>query len=157
MRIQPDCIVMRRLPEFHRARPASGQIRGGILQDFAFFEALDSPALLRATAWRTSALKADSSITSPSWMSIARRTLPSRLELKRRAGSFSDAPPGEGQLRDILVGFACTDVAIVRPHRRAHPLPLLDDVRVGILDERAPPTGACADSRSDPTRLRAVR
>src|SRR6202047_3220111 len=44
------------------------------------------------TAWRTSALKADSSTSSPSWMSIARRVFPSRLELKRRAGSFSDAP-----------------------------------------------------------------
>ena len=47
---------------------------------------------LRATAWRTSAVKADSSTFSPSWMSIARRTFPSRLELKRRAGSFSNAP-----------------------------------------------------------------
>src|SRR5213079_1329800 len=60
--------------------------------DFAFFEGFDLPQLLRATAWRTSALKADSSTSSPSWMSIARRTFPSRLELKRRAGSFSDAP-----------------------------------------------------------------
>src|SRR5438093_13208414 len=48
--------------------------------------------LLRATAWRTSALNADSSTSSPSWMSIARRTFPSRLELKRRAGSFRNAP-----------------------------------------------------------------
>src|SRR3954469_4575331 len=39
-----------------------------------------------------SALKADSSTSSPSWMSIARRVFPSRLELKSRAGSFSDAP-----------------------------------------------------------------
>src|SRR5438093_1360552 len=61
-------------------------------QDFAFFEGFDSPELLRATAWRTSALNADSSTSSPSWMSIARRTFPSRLELKRRAGSFRDAP-----------------------------------------------------------------
>src|SRR5713226_2737219 len=60
--------------------------------DFAFFEGLDLPELLRATAWRTSALKADSSTSSPSWMSIARRAFPSRLELKRRAGSFRDAP-----------------------------------------------------------------
>src|SRR2546422_378154 len=52
----------------------------------------DLPELLRATAWRMSALKADSSTSSPSWMSIARRTFPSRLELKRRAGSFRDAP-----------------------------------------------------------------
>src|ERR1700704_4792936 len=62
------------------------------LQDFAFLEGFDLPELLRATAWRTSALKADSSTSSPSWMSIARRTFPSRLELKRRAGSFRDAP-----------------------------------------------------------------
>src|SRR3954470_14052533 len=59
---------------------------------FPFFEAFDLPELLRAAAWRTSALKADSSMRSPSWMSIARRTFPSRLELKRRAGSFKDAP-----------------------------------------------------------------
>src|SRR5207249_7109843 len=61
-------------------------------QDFAFLEGFDLPRLLRATARRISALKADASTSSPSWMSIARRTLPSRLELKRRAGSFSDAP-----------------------------------------------------------------
>src|SRR5881409_3372686 len=64
----------------------------GIPQDFAFFEGFDLPELLRVTAWRTSALKADASTSSPSWMSIARRAFPSRLELKRRAGSFRDAP-----------------------------------------------------------------
>src|ERR1700722_20395314 len=64
----------------------------GIPQDFAFFEGFDLRELLRATAWRTRALKADSSTFSPSWISIARRTFPSRLELKRRAGSFRDAP-----------------------------------------------------------------
>src|SRR6266478_8731771 len=55
-------------------------------------QGFDLPELLRATAWRTSALKADSSTSPPSWMSIARRAFPSRLELKRRAGSFRDAP-----------------------------------------------------------------
>src|SRR5262249_20398844 len=39
-----------------------------------------------------SALKADASTSSPSRMSIARRTLPSRLELKSRFGSRSEAP-----------------------------------------------------------------
>src|SRR5258706_4575111 len=63
-----------------------------IPHDFAFFGVFDLPGLLRATAWRMSSLKADSSTSSPSWMSIARRTFPSRLELKRRAGSFKDAP-----------------------------------------------------------------
>src|SRR5439155_25437533 len=36
--------------------------------------------------------KAFSSISSSSWKSIARRVLPSRLELKSPDGSFSDAP-----------------------------------------------------------------
>src|ERR1017187_5215244 len=74
----------------YRGRPVAGStVRA---QDFAFFEGFDLADLLRATAWRTSALKADSSTASPSWMSIARRAFPSRLELKRRAGSFRDAP-----------------------------------------------------------------
>src|ERR1017187_6957997 len=72
--------------------PMSDLFGGGIPYDFAFFAGFDLPELLRATAWRTSALKADSSTSSPSWMSIARRAFPSRLELKRRAGSFRDAP-----------------------------------------------------------------
>src|SRR5258706_14964506 len=61
-------------------------------QDFAFFAGFDLPEPLRATAWRTSALKADASTSSPSWMSIARRVFPSRLELKSLAGSFNEAP-----------------------------------------------------------------
>ncbi len=44
------------------------------------------------TAARMSAWSAFSLILSPSWMSMARRVLPSRLELKRPAGSLSDAP-----------------------------------------------------------------
>src|SRR5260221_7191440 len=44
---------------------------------------------------------------------------------------------GEGELHDILVGLASADDAVVRPDRSAHPLPLLDDVRVCFLDELA--------------------
>src|SRR3977135_296407 len=44
---------------------------------------------------------------------------------------------GEGKLHDMLVGFASADDAVVRPNRSAHPLPLLDDVRVRFLDELA--------------------
>src|SRR2546427_9068746 len=49
---------------------------------------------------------------------------------------------GEGELHDILVGFASADDAVVRPNRSAgvgwfDPLPLLDDVRVCCLDELA--------------------
>src|SRR5208283_1707207 len=73
------------------ATPMPDLFGGGIPQGFALFEGFRLLELLRATAWRTSALKADSSTSSPSWMSIARRTFPSRLELKRRAGSFRDA------------------------------------------------------------------
>src|SRR2546427_10625479 len=43
----------------------------------------------------------------------------------------------EGKLHDILVGFAGADDAVVRPNRSAHPLPLLDAVRVCFLDELA--------------------
>src|SRR5207302_2309490 len=43
----------------------------------------------------------------------------------------------EGKLHDILIGFASADDAVVRPNRSAHPLPLLDDVRVCLLDELA--------------------
>src|ERR1700683_1699320 len=71
------------------------------VQDFAFFEGF-LPELLRATAWRTRALKADVLTCSPSWISIARRTFPSRLELNRWAGSFSDAPLAKVSLTTFL-------------------------------------------------------
>ena len=45
-----------------------------------------------ATAAFTSALNAPASTCSPSWMSIALRVLPSKLELKRRDGSWIVAP-----------------------------------------------------------------
>jgi hypothetical protein len=44
---------------------------------------------------------------------------------------------GEGELHDALVGLASADDAVVRPDWSAHPLPLLDDVRVRLLDEPA--------------------
>src|SRR5207244_6174248 len=50
---------------------------------------------------------------------------------------FEKRTLGEGQLHDLLVGFAGADDAVVRPDRSAHPLPLLDDVRVCFLDELA--------------------
>jgi len=46
----------------------------------------------RVTAARTRVLNASSSISSPSWKSMARLVFPSRLELKRPAGSLSCAP-----------------------------------------------------------------
>ena len=48
--------------------------------------------MFSATAARMSAFNAFSSILSPSWKSMARLVLPSRLELKRPAGSSNEAP-----------------------------------------------------------------
>src|ERR1700688_1728347 len=50
------------------------------------------PLRLSATAARMRSCKAASSTLSPSWMSMARLTFPSRLELNRPEGSFSAAP-----------------------------------------------------------------
>jgi hypothetical protein len=69
-----------------------GPVHGRNPLVLSFRRTFDLPELLRAIASRTSALKADSSTSSPSWMSIARHTFPSRLELNRPAGSCRDAP-----------------------------------------------------------------
>src|SRR3989442_8061101 len=50
------------------------------------------PETFSATAARMSAFRAGASISSRSWMSMARRAFPSRLELKRREGAFRGAP-----------------------------------------------------------------
>src|SRR5215467_1135618 len=54
--------------------------------------ALLLPLRLSATAARMRFLRAASSILSPSCMSMARLTFPSRLALKRPEGSLNDAP-----------------------------------------------------------------
>src|SRR6476660_8187531 len=62
---------------------------------YGFFRGRTTAAradVLRATAARMSAFSAFSSILSPSWTSMARRVLPSRLALKRPDGSSSEAP-----------------------------------------------------------------
>src|SRR5579864_8212243 len=51
-----------------------------------------APLRFSATAARMRSFKAASLILSPSWMSMARLTFPSRLELNRPAGSFNAAP-----------------------------------------------------------------
>src|SRR4029077_2618857 len=50
------------------------------------------PLTFCATAARMRSFKAASLILSPSWMSMARLTFPSRLELNRPDGSFNAAP-----------------------------------------------------------------
>src|SRR5262249_19497777 len=103
-----------------------------------------------------SAFNAFPSILSPSWRSMARRVLPSRLELKRPEGSSSGGALGEGQLHGRLVRLAGADDAGVLPHRNPSPLPLLDHVGVGLLDKTsapserlAPPITQLLDSRVD--------
>src|ERR1700683_3342023 len=58
--------------------------------------------LFRATAARTRVVNAFSFIFSPSRMSIARLTFPSRLELKRPEGSFRAAPLAKVSFATLL-------------------------------------------------------
>ena len=60
------------------------------------------PETFSSTAARIRSRNAASSMPSPSLMSIARRALPSRLELKSFAGSDSDAPFMKVSLTTLL-------------------------------------------------------
>ncbi len=44
---------------------------------------------------------------------------------------------GKGKLHLIFVGVADRDDSVVRPHWASHPLPFLDDLRVGLKDALA--------------------
>src|SRR5713226_8167615 len=80
--------------------------------------------------------KAASSTLSPSWMSMARQALPSRLTLKRPERSFSEAPLGN-VIFTVLVHLTRADESVVRPHGDPSPLPLFDDLRVGLVYDLA--------------------
>src|SRR3954465_12791843 len=100
-------------------------------------------------------MNAFSSISSSSGTSIARRVLPSRLELNSPAGSSSDAPLKNVSFTTLLYVSpaqmmppaahtrpAGADVAAVRPPRPPGvrgllPLEFLDHVGVGLLDQGA--------------------
>src|SRR6476620_11811615 len=60
------------------------------------------PMRFSATAARMRSYNAASLTFSPSWMSMARLTFPSRLELKRREGSFNAAPLANVILTTLL-------------------------------------------------------
>src|SRR5436190_11448100 len=64
----------------------------GRLPNPDFCQSVARTDVFSATAARMSAFNAFSSISSPSWKSMARRVLPSRLELKRPEGSSNEAP-----------------------------------------------------------------
>ena len=76
----------------------------GLGLDLDFGLGLAEPLTVRFswTASRIRALRAGSLIFSFSWMSMARRTLPSRLELKSLAGSLSAAPLAKVSLTTAL-------------------------------------------------------
>src|SRR5919204_2845042 len=104
------------LRRFHRPvegdRLANERLEGGRVNFFAFVD-----------------------VDRAAYVSVETRVEETRRILQRRA-------LGEGELHDVLVGFASADDAIVRPNRGARfgwfdPLPLLDDVRVCFFDERA--------------------
>src|SRR2546430_4734578 len=109
------CRVLRR---FRLARTVEGdrlaneRLEGGLVNFFSFVD-----------------------VDRPACVSVETRVEETDRILQRRALE-------EGQLHDILVGFASADDAVVRPNRGAgfccfDPLPLLDDVRVCFLDELA--------------------
>jgi hypothetical protein len=68
---------------------------------------------------------------------MARRVFPSRLELKRRGRIVERGPFREGHLHDAFVRFPGAEDAVVRPHRDAAPLPLLDHLGVRLPDDLA--------------------
>src|SRR5207245_10907885 len=76
-----------RLRAREKAAPRSRNQRPPRLGGAAFL-----PETFSATAARMSAFRAGASISSPSWMSMARRAFPSRLELKWWEGAFREAP-----------------------------------------------------------------
>jgi hypothetical protein len=61
--------------------------------------------LFSAAAARISVLRAPPSTSSPSWRSIARLVLPSRLELNRPEGSSSEAPLAKRRRVDALDSY----------------------------------------------------
>src|SRR3989454_8379755 len=83
-------------------RPACWLARRGFGLCFGLGFGLFLPLRLSATAARMRSFKAASSTLSPSWMSMARLTFPSRLELNRPEGSFNAAPLGNVILTTFL-------------------------------------------------------
>src|SRR5438874_6804349 len=112
-RDEGDPLGLRLLRKFRLARTVEGdrlanqRLEGGLVHSFSFVD-----------------------VDRAAYVSVETRVEETGRILQRRA-------LGEGKLHDILVGFASTDDAVVRPNRSTHPLPLLDDVRVCFLDELA--------------------
>src|SRR6266853_1745533 len=91
---QAICTPIHALPKRLQSRSRGGCMDGQMPPGRNDHQIRDYRAddLFRAAAARMSVLKAASSISSPSWKSIARLVLPSRLELNSPEGSLSEAP-----------------------------------------------------------------
>src|ERR1700688_5293703 len=105
-----------------RARTGPPLFRAEFPEDFAFLEGFDLAEMLRAIFFPLV------NVDRAACVSVANR-------VEERGRILQRCALGEGKLHDLLVGFSSADDAIVRPNRSAHPLPLLDDVRVCFLDE----------------------
>src|SRR4029434_1641839 len=72
--------------------------------------------------------------------------VPVKTGVEEARSILQSAPFGEGHLHDVLVSLACADQSVVRPNRHPSPLPLLDDVGIGFLDQGTEPTEHLAPS-----------
>ena len=63
--------------------------------------------------------------------------VPLKTRVEETGGILQRRALGESKLHNFLVGFASAYDAVVRPHRDAPPLPLLDGFRRCFLDELA--------------------
>ncbi len=124
-------------PETWRVRHPGSLARGFWFELVGLDLVGDFRVRLRATASRIRDFRAGSLSFSFSRMSMARRTLPSRLELKSLAGSFKRGAFGEGEFDDRLVGFAGADDAGVGEDWSAAPFHFFDDFGIGGVDEFA--------------------
>src|SRR5450631_4026998 len=61
--------------------------------------------------------------------------VPVKTGVEQARRILQSRPLGEGHLHDALVSLAGADQSVVRPHRNPSPLPLLDDFRIGFLDQ----------------------
>src|SRR5262249_16535553 len=87
--------------------------------------------------------------------------LPIEAGVEEAGGVLQGGAPGERHLHDVLVCLAGADDPVVRPDRGPHPLPLLEDVGVCLLDQSADPAkrltapvAEVGDSLADQPRCR---
>src|SRR4029077_12788457 len=90
--------------------------------------------------------------------------VPAETGVEEAPRILQSGPLGEGHLHDLLVRLARAEDPVVVPRRNAAPLPLLDDVGIGVLDqgaepaeELAPPVVELGDSLVDQLGRRLAR